>query len=349
MMSIESLVACVQKFPFHKHVLIGDPGYQLPCMDLGGTNITEEALAQLGPVFKFDTNFRCKCDKLASLLTFMRRLIDKGCDETDIFSKIKHLLEPSNVCTFEDVLENYNIEDMILVSRISKPFEFVAEYTNPLSVKCDTQKFLVRGTDRKYSNGDIVISDTPPSIAHEDRHAFTIHSVQGETAESVLYIDMRRLWSLQVWYTALSRAQWLHQIKLVQHQMATVIGTIIKANMYRIWSPNTHLCYIGHTILSLLKRLKEHETKMDCSSRKIIECGDARIELIEVYEGKSRQDVLDREAWLIQNTPNVVNSIVPISTVSVDESVNIPPPEPPVSTQRIGMEMGATGQVERRR
>ena len=42
------------------------------------TEVTPESLAKLGPVFKFDTNFRCKCPKLAELLSSIRDMLDSN-------------------------------------------------------------------------------------------------------------------------------------------------------------------------------------------------------------------------------------------------------------------------------
>ena len=227
---------------------------------------------------------------------------------------------------------------MVLVSRINKPFPFVAEYTTPLSIRSERQKYLIRSSDRVWSNGDIVISDTPPNIKHEVRHAFTIHSIQGETARHQLYIDTRKMWSSAVWYTAISRAQWLRQIKLVKHEANAVIGSTIKALIYKIWSPNTREG-------TLEKRFDSHNKKMDCMSRQVIQCGGAKIELVEELTVSSKDELLDREGWWINNTPGAVNAVVPLSTASVDDSVDIPPPEPPVPRTRIGMTTFDTGRV----
>ena len=65
-----------------------------------------------------------------------------------------------------------------------------------------------------YSTGDIVFTK-PEGVKHELRHAFTIHSIQGETATHKLYIDMRGVRCLRMLYTALSRARYLDQIILM--------------------------------------------------------------------------------------------------------------------------------------
>ena len=49
----------------------------------------------------------------------------------------------------------------------------------------------------------------------EPRHGFTIHSVQGETFEEIIYIDSRNLFDPRMGYTAISRARRWEQIKII--------------------------------------------------------------------------------------------------------------------------------------
>ena len=255
-----------------------------------------------------------------------------------MYEVIKTKLDTSNLCTFEEAIEEYDIKDMILVSRINKPFDFVNQYTAPLSIRDGQQKYLIRGSDRLYSNGDIVISDTPPSIKHEVRHAFTIHSIQGETAEHKLYIDERKMWDPTHWYTAISRAQYLSQIRIVTHPQKP--GPI-EASIYKIVSPSTKDVYIGSTIQSLVARFKGHLARKDCMSREVTKYGDATIELIEKLPATTKEDVMDREGWHIQNTPGAINAVAPMSTCTKDNSIDIPPPPPP-SKKNVGMLMHST-------
>ena len=53
-------------------------------------------------------------------------------------------------------------------------------------------------TPCKALNGEILSSDKPPkNIPHEVQHAFTIHSIQGETAKHLLFVDARRMFEMQ--------------------------------------------------------------------------------------------------------------------------------------------------------
>ena len=81
-----------------------------------------------------------------------------------------------------------------------------------------------REYDRRYLEAhreaiEILISDQPPkNISHEVQHAFTIHSIQGEPAKHLLFVDARRMFEMQHWYTALSRGQYID----LHHRCATV-------------------------------------------------------------------------------------------------------------------------------
>ena len=61
------------------------------------TEVTPESLAKLGPVFKFDTNFRCKCPKLAELLSSIRDMIDSNATPNQMYRMIKTRLDSSNI------------------------------------------------------------------------------------------------------------------------------------------------------------------------------------------------------------------------------------------------------------
>ena len=58
----------------------------------------------------------------------------------------------------------------------------------------------------------IVIQDEKPKIKCEIRHAFTIHAIQGETAQTRLFIDINNMYDLKMLYTAISRAKKWNQI-----------------------------------------------------------------------------------------------------------------------------------------
>ena len=116
-------------------------------------------------------------------------------------------------------------------------YEKVRKFT---SVKLDlaifkTQKYRITGNDRIHSNGEILISEQPPkNISHEVQHAFTIHSIQGETAKHLLFVDARRMFEMQHWYTALSRAQYIDQIFIIDAPLPDPTEEFQKAKIYKM-------------------------------------------------------------------------------------------------------------------
>tara|TARA_R110001632_G_C11200245_1_gene403103 strand:+ start:141 stop:650 length:510 start_codon:yes stop_codon:yes gene_type:complete len=69
--------------------------------------------------------------------------------------------------------------------------------------------------------------------------------------------------------------------------------------IYRITSPNTELVYVGKTIQTLGQRISGHKSDIKrylsgktpnlCTSFKVLECGDAIIELIEETDDEGRE------------------------------------------------------------
>lgn len=80
--------------------------------------------------------------------------------------------------------------------------------------------------------------------------------------------------------------------------------------IYQIWSPsNPDLIYIGSTTQPLSKRMTNHRNNYKrylagtyhyVSSFKVLECGDARIELIECVECKDRKELCRIEGRFIR-------------------------------------------------
>ena len=100
---------------------------------------------------------------------------------------------------------DYSVEDMILAST----HKIKDKYTNRYK---HLEKYSVLENTKDYSNGDIVIGSKPLGVKSELRHAFTVHACQGETAKHKLFIDINKFRSLNMVYTALSRARTLDQI-----------------------------------------------------------------------------------------------------------------------------------------
>ena len=86
--------------------------------------------------------------------------------------------------------------------------------------------------------------------------------------------------------------------------------------VYSIRSHQTEEIYIGSTCQTLPERFREHKSKFKryqnegknyVTSFKILEFGDAYIELIEMCPCNNKMELTRREGELIRTTPNCVN------------------------------------------
>ena len=90
-------------------------------------------------------------------------------------------------------------------------------------------------------------------------------------------------------------------------------------SIYKIWSLSTDEIYIGSTTEPLSKRMTKHRHKYKkykegknpgTTSFKIFEYGDARIELIETFDCKCKEELVAREGHYIR-TLDCVNYYTP--------------------------------------
>lgn len=82
-----------------------------------------------------------------------------------------------------------------------------------------------------------------------------------------------------------------------------------KSKIYKIVSENSDLCYIGSTTSTLTKRLSSHVAKSNhCKSKEIINLGNYRIVLIEKFPCQDKDELIKREQFHIDQTPNCINS-----------------------------------------
>ena len=181
------------------------------------------------------------------------------------------------------------------------------------------QKYIVQANNHEYSNGEIVISTTPPPVKHEIVHAGTIHGAQGLDAEANLFIDPRKFFEQEHPYTALSRAQYLDKVFMIEIPEEEPKNEFAECKFYRIISSATDKVYVGHTTKSLDTRMKRHredsksKVKRKCMSSEIITINPkkAKIELIETYPCANIQDARMRERFWIEKTPNCINKTTP--------------------------------------
>ena len=133
---------------------------------------------------------------------YMRRLIGNSkiptIDSEKLVKRMGYEIVDSNSI-------DYGVEDMILCSTHNQKNKYTERFKH-------LEKYSVLENSRDYSNGEIVIGPKPHKVRCELRHAFTVHSIQGETAKNKLFIDLDRFRSMKMLYTAMSRAKRMDQI-----------------------------------------------------------------------------------------------------------------------------------------
>ena len=196
----------LKRFKNHKIIFCGDLGYQLPPVDSGG--VSEFKITNLKHI-KYKTNHRCQCLELQKLLLKVRKFIkiSRVGDDLSNDNIPQELKKSLNIIDKDNI--DYKIKDLIITKTHKNKDYFTQKYKDML-------KYYVLENTRDFSNGEIVIGEKPKNCRSEIRHGFTIHSIQGETATDKLYIDMRGMRSLRMFYTAISRAKRMEQIIFIQ-------------------------------------------------------------------------------------------------------------------------------------
>lgn len=203
----------ISRFNKHKIIFCGDVGFQLDPV-YSPEEYNNNLVGSFIPVYKdkpiptitHETMHRCKCPILKDNLLMLRELIKNQGDKInpnkllDILKNVK-ILDKDNI--------DYDINDYI----ITKTHLLKDGYTEKYK---DLEKYYVSSKSRDYCNGDIVIGNKPDIVKSEIRHAFTIHSLQGETAENKLFIDITGINSLRMLYTAISRCKYWKQIVFIK-------------------------------------------------------------------------------------------------------------------------------------
>ena len=201
MLSNENKKLILKRFTDHKIIFCGDLGYQL--LPVEGTEFLKGDI----PEIEHKTNHRCKCPKLLKILKRCRKVIKMYEDDERL--PIKKILTDYGFKIHKKEDIDYSVQDLI-ISKTHKSKDYYTEKYKSLN------KFMIKENTRDFCNGEIVIGEKPEGVNSSLQHAFTIHSIQGETAEEKLYIDITKLTSIRMLYTALSRAQYLSQIYIVK-------------------------------------------------------------------------------------------------------------------------------------
>ena len=219
------------KYSNMKIIFCGDIGYQLsPILQINEKHDIEKFKSEFDNIQKLKINYRFKCDILKKLCKDLRKFIRQRASIENINQYVVELLyQYDQVIDKEKLKEIYNIEDYILVSKTAckehknikcncDEKNLVKEYTDMFKNKFQKkEKYYIIKKNKKNLRGDIIISEEIIQNA-EIRHAFTSHSIQGQTIEekNKIFIDMKYLFSNQMLYTMISRAKTIKQIFIIR-------------------------------------------------------------------------------------------------------------------------------------
>ena len=197
MMSDEEKNKIIHNFKGSKIIFCGDVGYQLPCFNDNPKIIKTPFSLNGMKIIEYETNHRVKCEELKELLQNMRQHIKEN-------KNPRYLVEKC----IKGNLNDYNYVDDLILSQTHIEKNIYTEQFKHL------EKYYITKSNRIYGRGEIVF-EKPNTEDYKIQHAFTVHSIQGETANGKLYIDFKRMYNPQMLYTAVSRAKYINQIILI--------------------------------------------------------------------------------------------------------------------------------------
>jgi hypothetical protein len=186
-----------------KIIFCGDLGFQLSCW-----NGDEMKPTGFDDIIQNNINYRCKDSRLLALLDNIRNMI-KNKISTDKMNNyvLEYFKTINKIMTFDKMKQIYKVDDMILVGT-------KLERDDSKTWFPELKKYYCLENNRKYCNGEIVIGEEP-ECKNEMRHAYTTHSIQGETAYHNLFIISDKMFNTRMFYTAISRAKTLDQVFII--------------------------------------------------------------------------------------------------------------------------------------
>jgi len=201
----------IKTYPNKILIFCGDIGYQAgPILYLNSKDEIEEEIKPVGfdYVKEYTINYRVTCPQLKELLTKVRGFILNKFASKTVTDYVVAYLKNRIIDNYE-LRTLYDINDMIL----SKTHKVKDEYTNMFF---EMNKWYVLNNTRHFKKGDIIIGEKPPTNC-EIRHCYTVHSIQGETANKKLFINIDSSYEPRLLYTALSRARNISQIYIINN------------------------------------------------------------------------------------------------------------------------------------
>ena len=208
-------------------IFMGDPECQLPFIS-SGTLIDHlskrfggddkipdkyfEAFDKHSPLIEntttLTTQYRIKCKVLRDVTLRLRDIIMKKTKYDNIplytyFPEIKTIDR-------QELKSLYNYKEDIILVRSHKTND---EYNKMFEGQ---KKYKIKEKKNGYCNGSIVFDEKPKGVDNELRHGYTVHSVQGETYEGKIFIDVTGMdRQAKMLYTAVSRGQYAEKIYFV--------------------------------------------------------------------------------------------------------------------------------------
>ena len=203
MMSNEEKNTILGFYRSSKLIFCGDINYQLPFVLAHKKGVhTTFRMEGFDNIMKFDVDYRAKCSTLQNLKTHIRCCIDAG--EMYVSNTLMHQFQ---MVDNTYVYDNYKIDDMILCNSNKKKDVYSDQFKH-------MEKYYITKSGQKYSCGEIIIGK-PETTDCQIRHAYTVHSIQGETCRTNLYIEATGM-DMRMFYTAISRACYMNQIFLIR-------------------------------------------------------------------------------------------------------------------------------------
>ena len=207
MLSNEEKNKIIDFYTEYKLIFCGDIKYQLPYIPDKNKVQTEFNSDNFDNIMEFHNDYRATCDKLKELKQYTRDIIDSGIILTPdtLFNKLQKCKE---------IEKEYNIQDMVICRTNNQKDSYKDLFAGKNG---NLEKYYITKTINRYCCGEIIITDKelPSECKPEIRHAFTIHSIQGETCHSKLFIHKDTM-TLRMFYTAISRAKKYEQIYLIE-------------------------------------------------------------------------------------------------------------------------------------
>jgi hypothetical protein len=211
-------------YPYSRVLFVGDwndnyDPYQCPCIKGIPLNFKDDNFQTI----KMTKIFRTKCPKLLLICKMLRDYMDKDLSHIDnkydnkitgkaLLNMFELLNMKDHIIKKKDVYDSYSEKDFILANT----HKYVNHWTDAFVGQFEKEQYLIKKNSKDFKNGDVIWAEEKPSSA-EIRYAFTVHQFQGETVKEghKLFIDLRYSFLPQMIYTAISRAESIEQIYLV--------------------------------------------------------------------------------------------------------------------------------------